>query len=734
MKRIAPLLLLALLLAGLSPARAAGPYNAAPTGTPAYVAAPTGFGQQLSQSTGSYLTISGDPMGFPAGTAWTFEQRGAMTATPSGYSVSRLGTGSGNLALGVDTPGNIEAVIGFSGGLQFIHSAVAAAGANHAVALVCVPGANAAANSVVTLYVDGAASGTATGVWNPGTGAGVDQIGAFNGNSGTGGTIDEVAISTVAQYTANYTPATAPFAASRTGQVANYHLDGSGADSNSSGAAAATSYTLTGPSALTQGQPGTYTVTPSGQFTGTITPSLSGVAGTTSGPLSFSGTSAPQSFTVTASAAGSGSVSATSGGALTDPAPVSVTVSAPPVTIPVSSPAFYFAPGWTGDTGRGGSAYRQTSYPGQYFRFAWTAGASAPSLSLSLDTSVYGSTGHAPDVAYQVDGAWANAVAATGNVSVSVAGAGPHLLTLYVKDVPFDNRWGGATGAQTSALRVTGATLDGGSTPGTASFAAKWVLFVADSNGEGQGKAVQGDTTAGANQEDATLDWTALTGRALQAQGYEYGMSALSGTGWVTAGNSNSPGLYVVSGSTGGAGGTYSDAASRWNKIDGTHSLLDSAGHLSAYGGTGQEPSAVVVNMMTNEALQAKSLSDSQASVAQALPAYRGAAPSAQILSCVPWPLYATSIFSSGPAYVSALKSGVAAYQSASPADAKVSLVDLGPSVSAALASSLYGGSIHDNALGDAFVAPQATAAILAKLTPAAASASAYRGQIRRGR
>ena len=41
-------------------------------------------------------------------------------------------------------------------------------------------------------------------------------------------------------------------------------------------------------------------------------------------------------------------------------------------TIPVDSPAFLFSPGnWTGDAGRAGKEFRQTWYPGAYFRVTW---------------------------------------------------------------------------------------------------------------------------------------------------------------------------------------------------------------------------------------------------------------------------------------------------------------------------------------------------------------------------
>jgi hypothetical protein len=58
------------------------------------------------------------------------------------------------------------------------------------------------------------------------------------------------------------------------------------------------------------------------------------------------------------------------------------------------------------------------------------------------------------------------------------------------------------------------------------------------------------------------------------------------------------------------------DAASRWNKIDGNnHSLLDSMGHISAYGQTDQEPSLIMINYGTNDILHKSNPSDVAASI-----------------------------------------------------------------------------------------------------------------------
>ena len=157
------------------------------------------------------------------------------------------------------------------------------------------------------------------------------------------------------------------------------------------------------------------------------------------------------------------------------------------------------------------------------------------------------------------------------------------------------------------------------------------------------------------------------------------------------------PGYYVVTHSGNGAGGHYDDAASRWNKIDGNrHSLLDSSGHISAYGKTGQEPSLIMINYGTNDALWKSNPGDTRASMIQSLAALRKSAPEAQINMVIPFGQY----------YAKELKEAVATHKKMHPADAKVAIIDLGPAVARTLAAKngLMGG-LHPNDRGHAIFA-----------------------------
>jgi lysophospholipase L1-like esterase len=147
-------------------------------------------------------------------------------------------------------------------------------------------------------------------------------------------------------------------------------------------------------------------------------------------------------------------------------------------------------------------------------------------------------------------------------------------------------------------------------------------------------------------------------------------------------------------------------SGSRWSKIDGnSHRLLDSTGHVSAFGPAGQEPSCIVINYGTNDVLGNANPSDLQASVTQCLGALRAAAPRASIFVIVPFGQYGA-----GP-----LKAGVAAYRASHSGDPMVSIIDLGTPVAKALQANGYWSGLHPNMRGHATFASEILAAILSK-------------------
>ena len=200
-------------------------------------------------------------------------------------------------------------------------------------------------------------------------------------------------------------------------------------------------------------------------------------------------------------------------------------------------------------------------------------------------------------IAYNiVDGVWKSKVTCASEVIIEdIVGAGKHELSVYLHQSQQMGRWGSEGQSGINVLRVTGLQVDADSKPVfRATPVAKWAMISGDSITEGIGAS-------------ELAGYSHLLGQALQILGYEYALSASGWSGWINKGDNppgDIPGYYVVTHSSNGDGGEYDDMASRWNKIDGNgHSLLDSRGHISAYGQPGQEPALIMINYGTNDAL-----------------------------------------------------------------------------------------------------------------------------------
>ncbi len=363
------------------------------------------------------------------------------------------------------------------------------------------------------------------------------------------------------------------------------------------------------------------------------------------------------------------------------------------VTLGVSSPAVRFSPGnWAGDAGRGGASRRVTWNNGAWCLWRWTTAAPAPRATLQIANPTPGSA-----VSYFLDGALTDNVPVPTSGGIPLAGLtapGGHTLLVYTRSSPQAGRWAGS-----NAYTVSGLTLDAGAKPLPVLPTRPWVLLIGDSITEG----IQADNGA----DDALADYAFLVGRGLGAAGYDVGVSACGYSGWLRAGDAGGdvPPYFPVHG-----------GGERWDRIDAHTSLLDARGHLSAGGGAGEEPDAVLINYGVNECLSGSDPADMKASVTQALLALRRAAPRAQLLVLVPPGLPDARIYPRGPAYIAALHAGVAAYQAAHPADTKAALIDLGPDIARALGSPAYGGGVHPHAAGHAVLAPLVLQALLRRL------------------
>jgi lysophospholipase L1-like esterase len=267
---------------------------------------------------------------------------------------------------------------------------------------------------------------------------------------------------------------------------------------------------------------------------------------------------------------------------------------------------------------------------------------------------------------------------------------------VYVKKSEQVNRWGTPGVSGTNVVRITGLKVDADSKPGAAGAQPRWALIVGDSITEG----------CGAYELEG---YSHLVGQALLTQGYEYGISACGWSGWLHTGDNppgDVPGYYVVSDSVNGTGGQYHEADSRWNKIDASHSLLDSKGRLSAYGQPGQEPSVILINYGTNDAIHKTNASDVKASMSQGLAALRGAAPAAHLFLLIPFGQYRAA----------EIRQTVGDYRSAHPDDPRMSIIDLGPEAARALTVNGFWGGLHPNPRAHATFAAQITAHLMTAL------------------
>jgi hypothetical protein len=368
-------------------------------------------------------------------------------------------------------------------------------------------------------------------------------------------------------------------------------------------------------------------------------------------------------------------------------------------TIAVSSPSFAFSPGnWTGDNGRIGDTFRQTWTSGAYFRVTWQSALKPQTAKLLLDTSQYGDTVKTrPTITYCIDSKWVADVPSADSIDITVPAHGDtHVLTVYLQNSAQSERWGKPGESGHNVLRVTGLQVDSAATLLPAARSSKWILEVGDSITEGIGTSGNLD------------DYSYFIGQAMRTRGYEYCVSACGWSGWLQYGDRPKDVLpyYFVSGSSNGEGGKYDPAQSRWDKIDGNnHSVLDSKGHISGWGGTDQEPAMILINYGTNDAFFDANPSDLRASITQALSALRKAAPSAKIYLIVPF-----EQFSAEP-----VKAAFAKYKAANAQDNDTILIDLGNEPALSLRTGGFYGDIHPNMRGHAVFATQLLAAILGK-------------------
>jgi hypothetical protein len=171
--------------------------------------------------------------------------------------------------------------------------------------------------------------------------------------------------------------------------------------------------------------------------------------------------------------------------------------------VPVSSAAFKFSPGnWKGDTGRGGTSYRQSWNQGAWFEFVWMASAS-PTATILLPNSSASNK-----ISYFLNGVLTDDVAANGSLTLSgIAASATNTLRVYLRDSAQSSRWNNGA----NVVQVQGVQLDSASSARTASAAKPWALIVGDSITEG--------IEANAGSDNHLYDYSFLSARHWNRRG-----------------------------------------------------------------------------------------------------------------------------------------------------------------------------------------------------------------------
>lgn len=319
---------------------------------------------------------------------------------------------------------------------------------------------------------------------------------------------------------------------------------------------------------------------------------------------------------------------------------LNVNASVSQTVVPVNSPAIRVSPFvWAGDTGRAGALSRTTAAVGAWIDF-YVNTSSAPALQINLST-----TGGAVKYDYLLGGTIAQtAIADIGsplNISGLTASGANQWVRLYL----------GADGGTLSPTTVSGMTIDAASTAGTAPAALQSLLFVGDGICQPFGL-------------EAVQSFVYLMAKSLGLSTWDMVDSSYGGNGWITGSEGTDP--Y-----------DQPSVTSRWNLVyPGSVSNLDSTGIISALGGTNTPPHAICFFLGASDCLAAVSTTALTTAITAAMAGHRAAtSPSTALIILMPFGLYDTVAYPTGPTYVTAITAAVTA---ANAAGSKVVVADPG--------------------------------------------------------
>lgn len=285
----------------------------------------------------------------------------------------------------------------------------------------CVVGVESAA-IVVTLDAAAPSGGTTVNLASDGSGD------AFHATAG-GSVVTSIAI--VEGQTTGSALLVAGTAGARNVSITSAGLTVAGSPlAITASAASATAFTLAGPSSgYTANASANFTFAPNGTYTGTITPAMTGLAGSWSpSSLAWSSQAGGKTATFTPSAAGTGSANGTASPSLTQPSPVSYqslarALAASPSSIPTSDTT---SVAFTGT----GTKWATTA---PTFAASGVAGVSVGSVTVTSDTSATApvTTGSAAGTVTYTD----STTSATATQSVAALPAGVS-FSCFMDNVP----------------------------------------------------------------------------------------------------------------------------------------------------------------------------------------------------------------------------------------------------------------------------------------------------------
>ncbi|MES2224365.1 MAG: GDSL-type esterase/lipase family protein [Patescibacteria group bacterium] len=337
----------------------------------------------------------------------------------------------------------------------------------------------------------------------------------------------------------------------------------------------ATSYALAGPTtAFVNEATSSFTVTPDGTYTGTITPSDNGAGGSFSPTsLTFSNSSDSQTFTYTPTSFGSKTITTVSSPALTNPSSLHVNVL---TTYPINDSHLY----WSKDTVYvNGTAFASMVVPGAYLKTNFTG----TSIKLLLDLSAFVSasigSGDYPIVRYQVDGgSWTETQLTSSTAFVNITGLSnaTHALRFeYVSNTQYTDNWT----TPVNALKITRVIVDDGATLQMPTILNKSLRVDGDSITQGILSFSSSGTAAGGRNY---LDYAYLLAQSLDAELSQvgYGLQGMLG-----GGNGNVPSYpnaagFYYNGVSRLSGGTLPQPPDYWIVNQGTN---DSGDITAAY-------------------------------------------------------------------------------------------------------------------------------------------------------